>query len=642
MGFFEKIFGKKKRGAVPASQPRHVSAEEPRVTPEDPDPASDPNLIKVQDEYGRERFVSRQQWRDSVLMEDLEQHRDHPDALYNVLAQALQAGFAADIVGYAEHLYQTDPITVRGATLLANAYLSLGRLDDAQQVLEAHTAEHGKDAAVLTTLAKVFTLRQDESRAVALLSQALELDPNQEHAFAWYAALLRQRHDEDSEADAYHKIAELQKGWRARVMMARDALQQKDFSTAESLYQEALALAGELVPSDLLMQMSGDLGNNGYLTDILRLVAPHYRAEYHGLQVANNLIMAHVELGHLDQARELMKQLYDQRRPDWKENLDFWETEIARADTATKAAQEQGKPVALAMVSIEGPLWMREGAPFASLLSPKRERAPRIAVFGSTALVGRGDDQPSLEVGDAAGRLSRAVPLMLTELIHLTTDAIGVALIPWAQGRGFALFGSEYADKAICEMAGVGEDAPEYVLGVTLDAREPVWRVDLRLLRGVLATRVAETSFELKIEDQGALIKNLSTVVDDMLATQAGVALAQPPEWYQLPTGPSGAGYLLCLEQQLTLVCRAQQFLEGGELFGEREMLENSFQLCAKQPRNPTVRMLLAQTLRLMQKVRPEILPEYEEKAAHLQRDYPIIHEVGVLVEKALGEAFPH
>jgi tetratricopeptide (TPR) repeat protein len=642
MGFFDKLFGRKKEESVPtASQLSPEQTRRAEVPQEKVDPANDPNLIKVTDEYGREMYVSRQEWRDNVLLESIEKHRDDADSLYSLLARAVQDGFAADVVPYAEHLHEIDPVPARGTVLLANVYVEAGRPDDAQQVLEEQMEQHGEDAVILTNLARVFSLHHQEERVIGLLWQALELDPNLEAALTWYAGIQRQRHGTPaSELDAYRRIAELPGSWRARLMLARHALQEKDFGGADAYYQEALTLAGDPVPSDLLMQMSGDLGNNGYLADILRLVAPHYRLDYHGLQVGNNLMKALVELGRLDEAREVLKLLYAHQRADWKEGLDHWETEIAKAEAASKAAQQQGKPLALAVVSIEGPLWVREGSPFASLLAPKRERAPRVAVFGSTALVQHGAGEPELQLANAIGRLSRSVPLMLTELIHLTTDAIGVALIPWAQGKGFALFGSEYSDKAICEMAGQGEGAPEYVLGVTIDATGPVWQVHLRLLRGVLATRIAEHSVEVKIDNQGALIENLSKLVDDMLTKQTGVSLADPPDWYQLPSGYGGADYLMRLEQQLTLICKNQDFLEGGDIFGEREILDGALKLCADQPRNPTVRMLLAQTLRMMKKARPEILPEYREKTARLQRELPIREDVAALVDEALAEAF--
>ncbi len=41
-----------------------------------------------------------------------------------------------------------------------------------------------------------------------------------------------------------------------------------------ALYDEALAKVKTPVPADMLMQMSGDLGNNGYLQEAIQLVEP--------------------------------------------------------------------------------------------------------------------------------------------------------------------------------------------------------------------------------------------------------------------------------------------------------------------------------------------------------------------------------
>ena len=70
---------------------------------------------------------------------------------------------------------------------------------------------------------------------------------------------------------------------------------------------EALGRAERPVPTDLLMQMSGDLGNNGYRAEIIRLVEPYFDPAFHGLQVGNNLIKANYDLGQLDTARRILR-----------------------------------------------------------------------------------------------------------------------------------------------------------------------------------------------------------------------------------------------------------------------------------------------------------------------------------------------
>ena len=630
MSFFRKLLGKKTSKST--SNPT-------TVPPASPDPADDPDMIRTYDEYGREMFISKQQWRDNVLLGNLENNRNNPDELYSMIVGALEDGFAADVVGHAERLKNIDPIPTRGATILGIVYMEVGRLDDAQRVFEEFTARRGEEGVVFTNLAKVYSHRGDDTRAESTLWHALELDPNQDNGFEWYVAMQRDRRGEAAALDAFRRIAALPNSWRARLWLARDAIQRKDSTTAIKLYEEALALAEQPVPADLLMQMSGDLGNGGYLDEIVRLVEPCFDPAFHGVQVGNNLIKANLELKRKEQARQVLNLLYAQNRPDWTDTLRYWDTELAGADTAERAQTPPGKP-SLSLLSIEGPLWMRDGSPFAALLPAKPADAPRIAVFGSSALLEQSPDRPALQLTDGPGRLSRAAPLILAEAIHLATDAVGLALIPWAQGRGFALFGSACEDEALCDLTRNDEHVPDFMVGVTIDATQPVWQIVLRLVRPLDGARMAETSVKAIAENPGPATERLAEALKRLLAIHAGVRMTPAPAWYCPPSGQDASEYLLRLEQQLAVACEHLDFLEGGGLYGEREMLDGTLQFCVNQPKNPTVRMLFAQMLRLMKKVRPELVPEYKKKTDHLQRDFPITGEIEPLVGKALMESF--
>lgn len=630
MGFFNKLFGKTSPVLPPVTTP---SAPSPPV-----DPANDPNMIKVFDEYGREVFISRDQWRDNVLLGNLESKRNDPDELYSMLIGALEDGFAAEVVDYAEHLQRIDHIPDRGSTILGIVYMESGRLDDAQRALEGYITQHGEEGVILTNLAKVFSHRGDDARAESVLWHALELDPNQDNGLAWYVSIQHERGGEVAALDAYRRVAALPESWRARLWLARDALQKKDLASAEVLYKEALAITKQPVPSDLLMQMSGDLGNKGYLAEIVQFTTPYFDSAIHGLRVGNNLIKANLELGRLTEAREILNQLYDQKRPDWKETLGYWDSMLAEADTAQRAKSTPKEP-SISLLSIEGPLWMRDGSPFAALLPAKESGAPRITVMGSTILQTNAPDKPALQLSDAPGRLSRSVPLLVVEFVHLATDGVANALIPWAKGMGFALFGHEYDDATLCQIASKAEETPDYVIGVTLDATLPVWKLGFRLLRQADGCRLAETSVEADVENLGAMFGHVYKELIRLLSVHASVKASPPPSWYRLPAGYYGADYLLRIEQLLTVVCSNNYVLDGGGLHGEREMLDGLLQLCVNQPKNPTVRMVFAQMMRQMRKLRADIALEYKDKAAHLQRDYPI-KEIESLADKAFNEAF--
>lgn len=76
-------------------------------------------MICVFDGYGREIYIPRRQWRDKVLLVNLKKYRNNPDELYYMLVGALQDGFAAEIIPFAEHLYRIDSIPSRAAIILA-------------------------------------------------------------------------------------------------------------------------------------------------------------------------------------------------------------------------------------------------------------------------------------------------------------------------------------------------------------------------------------------------------------------------------------------------------------------------------------------------------------------------------------------
>jgi len=62
----------------------------------------------------------------------------------------------------------------------------------------------------------------------------------------------------------------------------------------------------------------------------LKLAEPLFDAGVHGFEVGNNLIRAHLDLGHVEEAQRIVEALYAQRRPDWKDGLNYWDTEIAK------------------------------------------------------------------------------------------------------------------------------------------------------------------------------------------------------------------------------------------------------------------------------------------------------------------------
>ena len=316
MSLLKNLFGGEKPFG-PASLPRN--------------PAEDPNMIRLFDPNGREVFMTRQQWWDDVLCGAVEKHWNDPDKLAKVIAQGLQEAFYKEMVKPAEHLAQLDHDTERSAVLLAIAYLKTKRVDDSERVLLQHIRQHGESDVTLTNLAKVYAKRGDDAQTLETLWRALQLDPNQENALGWYEAIQRHQGGEEAGREALRRIAAIPNSWRAQSWLAQFELRASNLDGALALYRECIARAGKPLPADLLARISGDLGSTGHLFDILELVEPQFDPAVHGLQVGNNLIKAHLQLGQLDDAYRILNQLYMHKRPDWKASLDYWDAEIAKA-----------------------------------------------------------------------------------------------------------------------------------------------------------------------------------------------------------------------------------------------------------------------------------------------------------------------
>lgn len=629
MNLFRKLIGRgKSEGNAPAK-----GADAPQR-----DLRDDPNMVRVFDGYGREMFIAKEDWKNNVLLGNLEKVRDKPDELYSMLVHALGDGFASEITPFAEHLAKTDPVPSRGATILGIVYLETDRLDEAERVLRGYLDTHGDDGVVLTNLAKVLSERGDQCHADATLWHALEVEPNQENGLQWFVALQRERHGEAKAVEACERVAALPGSWRARLWLARMALDRNDVAAADAQYAAALSVVGVNPPSDMLMQISGDLGQHGHLRKAIELVEPCFDPAQHGVQVGNNLIKAHLELDEVAEARAILESLYALKRPDYRETLEYWQSEIAKHEVRD-LDDEHGQTPSISLMAIEGPLWSRNGSPFASLLPKKIAGAARVAIFGSTVAHAAPSEQPRTQLADSSGRLSRALPLLLTEKIHLSTDAVGVTLIPWAMGKGFAVFGNLYDDHELCRLATQSKDAATIVVGVLVDARREPWRITLRALRIADEACIAEVIAPVQADNPGPVAVNAVDKLIKDLAKKVDVQPCKPPAWYQVAGGSEASDYLLRLEQQLAVACNTFPHLEGAKLTGEREILDGTLQMCLGQKQNQTARLLFAETLRLMRMARPNVVSEYQDKVQLFLREHDDASEIGALIADVMREA---
>ena len=601
----------------------------------------DPELIRVYDKYGRELFITKEEWRTNVLPGSIQSNWNDPDGLYGVIVQSLSDGFRADVVRAAEHLHEIDTRPDRGACILAIVLMGEDRLDEAEEILRAYIAHYGEDGVVLTNLAKVYSHRGEDRTAEEILWHALELDPNQENGMGWYWSIQREHGGERAAAAALRKIAAISGSWRAQLWLARDALKLRLLDEALKYYHEALDRAEKPAPADLLMQISGDLGNAGYVAEVLDLCEPSFEPEIQGLQAGNNLIKAHLDLGHIEAATEIMNRLFALKRPDYQQTLSYWDTEIAKARVSRTPATDQAK-LRVTMLAIDGPVWLKPGTPGTELFPKKDPQAARICLLGCSAEAPDNPKGIEHQLSDARGRLSRAVPLFFAEQIDMASDAHGRALIPWLtqdNDAGFVLSGVAWDDNHAAECARDSQPPCDYVATTHLKCNPERWTLDLRLIRARDGACFARKSVSFPPSKPESVIPQLAKDLLQLLAGNTGVRPVAPPVGYRVPAGSEFAYYLLRLEQMLAVRTSTMEGVPTGFLNGEREIVDGNSRLCLNAPKSVSVRLLLAKVVAAMKKVRPDILPEFRDKLAALQRDHPLSDPSHGVIQKILNDA---
>jgi tetratricopeptide (TPR) repeat protein len=626
MSILDRILGR-----TPTAAPQ-ISAQAGKTTPNKPAPpaadlpdvaisvksapvpaARDEPLMRVYDQFGRPVSIGRESWRRDVLLPNLAANRDKPQELYDLVVNALNDGFAEDVLESARIIAARDPQPPRGATVLGITLLQLRDFAGARQVLEQGLADYPDDPWLLAQLARVFET-SDPARAEELIWRSLALAPNEEFALNWLIAHARAKGGDAAAQAAYARAAQLPGSWRAQLWLARSALDGGDLATATRWYEESLGRVSP-VPGDLLMQLSGDLGNRGHTALLVQLTRPRFDLEAHGLAVGNNLIRAHIELGQLAEARALLEQLYAKQRPDWREHLLFWEQKL---DDAQKRYGEVTGPIEVVVMKLEQPVWSRGVLDFDRVLPAKAASAPRIqfvCASGEASADAGADGKVVSQPTNELGRISRALPMFLAEEVFLRTSARAAFLLPWMKQGGFILSAKPWTRAFLPP----DQSPPDVLVFTHIDATHSPWLLRVTIeqpTRPEARPVVFEQAFEIATVAQDAL-----SLLNDII-TRVTILLALRREdapGLATPGNDLIPGYLTAIEQALAVGLAARLPATESFLHQERAIFDHLFDVALYGDEQLRPRMLLVNALENESRRRPDIVREYLDKLALLQ-----------------------
>jgi hypothetical protein len=269
-----------------------------------------------------------------------------------------------------------------------------------------------------------------------------------------------------------------------RLAEARAKLEARDVPAAVAIYQEVLASAG--VRPDVLVTISGDLGQRGHVRELIELVSPHYDAARHGPATGLNLLQAYLAVRNIEAAQHVLDILFSLNRPELEERLFGFSNVIgelmagheAAAPTAQQIADNEAPADAAAapeashkinLASISKPVWFYGlEAAVPHLLAPREGKLRRVA-FAQCTLPGMADVvERSKKPEDDLGRFCRGLPLWFAETFAAANGYDPIAVVAQSARKHYVLFPVEWSADNIREINESGQGGLDYVVTFAL------------------------------------------------------------------------------------------------------------------------------------------------------------------------------
>jgi tetratricopeptide (TPR) repeat protein len=590
--------------------------------------------IKVADKFGQQFLIPREQWQTEILKPNLEKSWNDPDALYNLIVQALNDKFPESVLDAAIHLSKIDTDRQRGLTIVAVAYLELGRNREAQVAAEKGLAEFPQSAYLMTNLAKAFFAQGKASETDTWLKRGLEIDPNQDLAFNWFVARKVELVGEHARNDAYLELAKSPLAWRPQLWMARDFLANSRFDSALTLYKEVLARANPL-PSDVFMQISGDLGNAGQIDQILPLLKDRYDINAHGIQGGNNLLKTYFETKNPIDARVLLAQLYRCQRPDWKETLVFWDGKFDELDK-NYGLIENVDEVKTTIIELDRPVWARRDVPLSDFSLGNQALQEIIFVSGSAGVMANeSKEQASVGKTDIRGSFTRGAVLVLAERLAYSVDATVKTWAICAERGGFILSGSPWT------AANLPKPASEHAVFVFshLNTNAEQWTYDLCMVDANTQQNLWSFTYHLKSDDPGSEFNKIVSSVLEVSLRLLKLNRRPHTNWNEQVTQAWANHYISYSEKALAIATSADK---PETLYQVRSIIDQLLLLSVSNPTHSASCLMFMLSLNRLKDGIPAMVAEFESRAKDLIVKLNISEEVKKMYLALLAETYPN
>lgn len=533
--------------------------------------------ITVYDQQGQPREIPRAEFTEKVLPKLLEAAWNQPEQLYQQVVFGLENGLHEAVLAAAGRLDELDQGRERGRVLLSAAQFQCGQHDAAEATLRTSIERNGESAVCVVNLARMRQSRGDEDGAQTLLSRALELDANQEMALSWSCQLMQQAGGEAAVLEFLGDLSAAPGNWRAAGWLAQQRLRGGQKGAAVELLRRSIT--GIAQDPNALMAISAELGKAGALSELAELVGAVYDERRQRPETGFNLLRALMELKRTEEAKALFGRLAALNLPPLAQALGAFAQQLGLpaptvAPQPAQAGQGQQQQVEIRLFMVQGPLWMQGlGAPW---LGPQKDpKAPLVTFvgFADEALAKAQDPKAPARVDEDLARMARALPLYLSESVHLRTGARSDMVVPLLPGGAFVVMGQMWPTEALLK-GRPAEARPAFVVQGLLARGADGFKVELVISEGAGGKEVhrIRRSGVAKLEEQALGLE------DELLGwlAQNGVARGTPSalESFARPSAAGQGAHLVGLGNLLMLCVPAIGLGSRESLPNEKELID--------------------------------------------------------------------
>ncbi len=569
------------------------------------------DFVECFDEQGQKVLIPREEMKKTILPNQFKNHWNTADALYNDILLALKDEFNKEALDAAKHLVHIDEIKERGYTTLAIAFMANELLGEAEKTLNEYIKLFGKSALILTNLARVYYSRDDKERALEIVWESMCLDPNQEYTLQWWIVLDKETGGEYNLIDLLKRATAIKGSWLPQLYLARYYLEQKDLESAKPIYEYVLNSALDELP--VLFIISGDLGNNGYINEIIDIVAPLYDAEKHDIMAGLNILHAYLQTGNHIEGQKLINKLMKLERADVKAFLSKLSKDfdiIKKGKLKNEAVPEK---IEYELVMTDKPIWYY-GLKSPEWLLPKELKKGAIGFLSFVDLTNKTEKVTELQPEDDSGRMTRSLPILLQEIVLFNYNTETRFLLPIAKDVGPVVMKTEYDTKALTDLARTND----LDLLVTGSIAENGNEYEIKVILFESKNQSIQT-FDIKLVKEGKNAEFINSL-DSIISKIAEIGDIHPVEadYYNVPDEDIVYNYLGALGQALMQSLVDNKVVKLESLWGERNILNWYLNLALTSPENVVLKIMLISGLAKSKSYGSEVYKEFKDEIVAL------------------------